>query len=61
MSLSACTAGNDHENIFTTSDITEPHSESDPADTQAVTDLTVEDVLVNYKTDMIHFLIYKHK
>ena len=44
MSLSACTAGNDHENIFTTSDITEPHSESDPADTQAVTDLTVEDV-----------------
>ena len=44
MSLSACTVGNDHEDIFTTSDTTDTHSESDPADTQAVTDLTVEDV-----------------
>ena len=44
MSLSACAAGNDHENIFTTSDITDTHSESDSSDTQAVTDLTVEDV-----------------
>ena len=44
MSLSACTVGNDHEDIFTTSDITDTHSESDSADTQTVTDLTVEDV-----------------
>lgn len=44
MSLSACTVGNDHENIFTTSDITDTHSESDSSDTQAVTDLTAEDV-----------------
>lgn len=46
MSLSACTVGNDHEDIFTNSDTTDTHSESesDPADTQAVTDLTVEDV-----------------
>ena len=44
MSLSACTAGKDHEDIFTTSDITDTHSGSDSADTQAVTDLTVEDV-----------------
>ena len=29
MSLSACTVGNDHEDIFTTSDITDTHSESD--------------------------------
>lgn len=44
INLSACTVGNDHEDIFTTSDITDTHSESDSADTQTVTDLTVEDV-----------------
>lgn len=44
MSLSACTVGNDHEEISTTSDIPETHSESDSADTQTVPDLTVEDV-----------------
>ena len=44
MSLSACTVGNDHEDIFTTSDITDTHSESDSAGTQTVTVLTVEDV-----------------
>ena len=44
MSLSACTVGNDHEDSFTASDITDTHSEPDSADTQTVTDLTVEDV-----------------
>ena len=44
MSLSACTVGNDPENSFTTSGIADTHSESDSADTQTVTDLTVEDV-----------------
>ena len=44
MSLSACTVGNDHEDISTTSDLTDTHSESDSADTQTVADLTVEDV-----------------
>ena len=44
ISLSACTVGNVHEDISTTSDITEPHSESESAETQAVTDLTVEDI-----------------
>ena len=44
MTLSACTVGNEHEDIFTTSDITDTHSESDSAGTQTVTVLTVEDV-----------------
>ncbi|MCI6888202.1 MAG: hypothetical protein MR868_13325 [Lachnospiraceae bacterium] len=53
MSLSACAAGNDQEEIVTASEITEPpfksgpadtQSESDSANTQTVTDLTVEDV-----------------
>ena len=44
MSLSACTVGNDHEDISTTSDLSDTHSESDSADTQTVADLTVEDV-----------------
>ena len=44
MGLSACTAGNDHEDISTTADRTDTHSESDTADAQTVTDLTVEDV-----------------
>ena len=44
MSLSACTVGNDHEDISTDSDTTETLSESESADTQTVTDLTVEDV-----------------
>ena len=44
MNLYACTAGNDHEDISTDSDITDTHSESDPAETQTVTDLMVEDV-----------------
>ena len=35
MSLSACTVGNDHEDIFTTSDITDTHSESGSADTHS--------------------------
>ena len=34
MSLSACAAGNNHEDIFNTSDITDTHSESDSAGTQ---------------------------
>ena len=38
MSLSACTVGNDHEDIFTTSDITDTHSESDSADTHSESD-----------------------
>ena len=44
MSLSACTVGNNHEDSFTTSDITDTHTGSDSADTQTVTDLSVEDV-----------------
>ena len=44
MGLFGCTAGNDHEEISTTSEITDTHFESDTADTQTVTDLTVEDV-----------------
>lgn len=44
MSLSACTAANGHETIFTSSNITDPSSGSGSADTQTVTDLTVEDV-----------------
>ena len=44
MSLSACAVGNDPKNIFTTSGITDTHSESVSADTQTVTDLTIEDV-----------------
>ena len=35
MSLSACTVGNDHEDIFATSDITDTHSESGSADTHS--------------------------
>lgn len=38
MSLSACTVGNDHEDIFTTSDITDTHSESGSADTHSGSD-----------------------
>ena len=34
MSLSACAAGNNHEDIINTSDITDTHSESDSAGTQ---------------------------
>ncbi len=44
MSLSACTVGNDSENHSSASGITDMHSESDPADTRTVADLTVEDV-----------------
>lgn len=44
MSLSACTVGNDSENHSSASGITDTHSESDPADTRTVADLTVEDV-----------------
>lgn len=44
MGLFGCTAGNDHEEISTTSEITDTHSESETADTQTVTDLTVEDL-----------------
>ena len=53
MSLSACTVGNDHKDISTTSDIPETHSEpesaethSEPesAETQTVPDFTVEDI-----------------
>ena len=44
MSLSACTVGNESENSFPASEVPDKHSESDPADTQTVTDLTVEDV-----------------
>lgn len=42
--LSACTVGNAPENRSTTSEIVATHSGSDSADTQTVTDLTVEDV-----------------
>ena len=44
MSLSACTVGNDAENPSSASGITDEHSESDPADTRPVADLTMEDV-----------------
>ena len=44
MGLFGCTAGNDHEEISTTSEITDTHSESETADTQTVTDFTVEDL-----------------
>lgn len=44
MSLSACTTGNDHKNSSSGSDITDKHSGSGTADTQNVTDLSVEDV-----------------
>ena len=42
--LSACAVGNDPENSFPASEVPDKHSESDPADTQTVTDLTFEDV-----------------
>lgn len=44
MNLSACAIGNERKDISTTPDITDKHSESGSADTQTVTDLTVEDV-----------------
>ena len=44
MSLSACAVGNDPENSFSASDVPDKHPGSDSADTQTVTDLTVEDV-----------------
>ena len=44
MNLSACAVGNERKDISTTPDITDKHSESGSADTQTVTDLTVEDV-----------------
>ena len=44
MSLSACNVGNDNENIGTTSDITDTHPESDSADPQTVTELTMKNV-----------------
>ena len=44
MCLSACTVGNDHEDSFTTSDITDRHPGSESSDRQTITDLTDEDV-----------------
>ena len=44
MSLSACTVRNDPENSFPASEVSDKHSGSGSADTQTVTDLTVEDV-----------------
>lgn len=44
MSLSACTVGNGNEDILTTSDITDTHSESGTAGTQTIPDLTVEEL-----------------
>ena len=44
MSLFACTVGNGPENSFPASEVPDKHSESNPADTQTVTDLAVEDV-----------------
>ena len=38
MSLSACTVGNNHEDSFTTSDITDTHTGSDSADTHSGSD-----------------------
>lgn len=44
MSLSACADGNGHEDITTTSDMTETHSETDSVKTQTVIELTLEDL-----------------
>lgn len=43
MSLSACTIGNGHEDIFTSSDITDTRSETDSSGTQSVTSSTVKE------------------
>ena len=43
MNLSACSVGNDTENIVTFSEITDDHSETDSADTQTTTVLTIPD------------------
>ena len=44
MCLFACADGNSHEDIITTSDMTETHSETDPVETQTVIELTLEDL-----------------
>ena len=44
MCLFACVDGNSHEDIITTSDMPETHSETDPVETQTVIELTLEDL-----------------
>ena len=44
MCLFACADGNSHEDIITTSDMTETHSETDTVETQTVIELTLEDL-----------------
>ena len=44
MCLFACADGNSHEDIITTSDMTETHSETDPVETQTVIELTLDDL-----------------
>ena len=60
MSLSACTVGNDHEDISTTSDLSDTHSESDSADTQPVTDLTIKNV-PNLSMDVLNLREKKYE
>lgn len=44
MCFFACVDGNSHEDIITTSYMTETHSETDPVETQTVIELTLEDL-----------------
>lgn len=48
MCLSACTVGNDHEDIFTASDITDTHSEPDSADTQVWNSAVTSGIFVRF-------------
>ena len=59
MSLSACNVENDNENIVTISEITDKHFESDSADTQPVTDLTIKNV-PNLSMDVLNLRAKKY-
>ena len=60
MSLSACNVENDNENIVTISEITDKHFESDSADTQPVTDLTIKNV-PNLSMDVLNLREKKYE